>query len=196
METKITGYRYRNQKGDMMSFKQKISAGSLILFALTLLALNLLYPTTKTFAQNIIGAEVGPQFNQELNCLAENIYYEAGSESFEGKLAVAQVTINRVSSGKFKSTICGVVKQKDVVNGSMVCQFSWFCNMAQNMIRNKYQWEESLVVARKALTEPVAHDILYQQHALYYHATYVKPGWNKPVVTKIGNHIFYRENKI
>ena len=196
METKITLYRYRNQKGEMMSFKQKISAGSLILFALTLLALNLLYPTTKTFAQTIIGAEVGPKFNQELNCLAENIYYEAGGESFEGKLAVAQVTMNRVSSGKFKSSVCGVVKQKDVINGSIVCQFSWFCSVAQNMARNKYQWEESLVVARKALTEPVAHDILHNQNALYYHATYVKPGWNKPVVTKIGNHIFYRENKI
>jgi spore germination cell wall hydrolase CwlJ-like protein len=180
----------------MMSFKQKISAGSLILFALTLLALNLLYPTTKTFAQEMISVEVGPKFNQELNCLAENIYYEAGGESFEGKLAVAQVTMNRVSDGRFKSSICGVVKQKDIVNGSMVCQFSWFCNIAHNIIRNKYQWEESLVVARKALTEPVAHDILHQQKALYFHATHVKPGWNKPVVTKIGNHIFYRENRI
>ena len=78
----------------------------------------------------------------------------------------------------------------------MVCQFSWFCNAAHSMIRNKYQWEESLVVARKALTEPVAHDTLSQQKAMYYHATYVKPGWRMPVVTKIGNHIFYKENKI
>ena len=180
----------------MMSFKQKISTGSLIIFAFTLLALNLLYPTTKTLTQTIIGVEVGPKFNQELNCLAENIYYEARSESFEGKLAVAQVTINRVSDGRFKPSVCGVVKQKDIINGSMICQFSWFCDVAHDVVRNKYQWEESLVVARKALTEPVVHDILHKQNALYYHATYVKPGWNKPVVTKIGNHIFYRENRI
>ena len=175
---------------------KKVKTSLLILFSLILLSFNIVITSTKAIAQELVVAEVGPEFNKELQCLAENIYWESASEPFEGKLAVAQVTLNRVNSGKFKSTVCGVVKQKDVVNGILVCQFSWFCSMAHNVIKNKYQWEESLLVARKALTEPVAHDILQKQNALYYHANYVNPKWGKPVVTKIGNHIFYRENRI
>lgn len=179
-----------------MLSNKKVKTSVLLIFSLILLSFNILVTSTKALAQEIVVADIGPEFNRELQCLAENIYWESASESFEGKLAVAQVTLNRVNSGKFKSTVCGVVQQKDIVNGIMVCQFSWFCGMARNAIKNRYQWEESLLVARKALTEPVAHDILQQQKALYYHATYVKPGWNKPMVTKIGNHIFYRENRI
>jgi len=33
--------------------------------------------------------------DRQLTCLAKNIYHEAASEPFEGKVAVAQVTINR-----------------------------------------------------------------------------------------------------
>lgn len=136
-------------------------------------------------------------FKEEVQCLAENIYYESAKESFEGKLAVAQVTINRVNSGKFPSTVCGVVKQKSMIQGVMVCQFSWFCNKAYTkLVRNQYQWEESVIVAKKALTSAVAHDKLHEQNALYYHANYVNPGWRLQKVGQIGNHIFYKENKI
>ena len=145
------------------------------------------------YAQTIIVEEVGEQFNKEVECLAQNIYYESAKESFEGKLAVAQVTINRVRSGKFPSTVCGVVQQKDRINGVMVCQFSWFCNEAYTrLVRNPYQWQESVIVAKKALTERTAHDTLDKQNALYYHANYVNPGWRLTKVTQIGNHIFYK----
>ena len=178
-----------------MSFKQKVSTIMLVVFSFTLLSVNLVLYSTKSIAQEIIVTDVGPEFNKELECLAQNIYWEAASESYEGKLAVAQVTLNRVNSGKFPSTICGVVKQKDRINGLIVCQFSWFCNAAHSMIRNKYQWEESQMVARKALTESTAHDILEQKKAMYYHAVYINPGWKLPVITRIGNHIFYSERK-
>ena len=166
----------------------------LVVFSLTLLSVNLALYSTKAIAQEIIVADVGPEFNRELDCLTQNIYWESASEPYEGKLAVAQVTLNRVKSGKFPATVCGVVKQKSVINGLMVCQFSWFCNTAHSIIRNKYQWEVSQMVARKALTEETAHDILAQRNAMYYHATYINPGWKLPVVTRIGNHIFYSES--
>ena len=54
--------------------------------------------------------EVGKQ--SDLECLARNIYYEAGSEPEEGKAAVGLVTINRSRSGNFPTTICGVVNQR------------------------------------------------------------------------------------
>ena len=59
---------------------------------------------------------------REVECLAQNIYFEAGAEPIAGKIAVATVTLNHVKQG-FAKTICGVVKQKR--NG--VCQFSWVC---------------------------------------------------------------------
>jgi hypothetical protein len=65
---------------------------------------------------------------KQLDCLTRNIYWESATEPFEGKVAVAQVTINRVESGRFASDICGVVYQKNVVYDKVICQFSWFCD--------------------------------------------------------------------
>ena len=161
--------------------------------AVLLVSINLAIVPIKAYAQSIMVEEVGAEFNEEVNCLAQNIYYEAAKEPYEGKLAVAQVTLNRVNSGKFAGTVCGVVKQKDKINGVMICQFSWFCNQAyMHIIRNQYQWEESVIAAKKALTEPVAHDGIYRSGAMYYHANYINPGWKLTRVAQIGNHIFYR----
>ena len=141
---------------------------------------------SQEITDSIVKQEINEDFNKQLACLTKNIYYESASESYEGKLAVAQVTINRANDPKFPSTICGVVYQRTLGT----CQFSWTClkNLA---IQNKYAWEESEIVARKALTEPVLHDIIARSNAQYYHAIYVNPGWKGKVVTKIGNHVFY-----
>jgi spore germination cell wall hydrolase CwlJ-like protein len=107
-----------------MSYKQKMSSTLVMVLTFIILAMNFLQPTTKSYAQEVIAVvasdDVGPQFNRELDCLAQNIYYEAATESYEGKLAVAQVTVNRTNSGKFPTSICGVVKQKNVINGALV----------------------------------------------------------------------------
>jgi len=176
-----------------MYFNKKLTNKFLIATSVVLIAVNLFVPVAKAQVEKQASKVASQHFSNEIQCLAENIYYESASESFEGKLAVAQVTLNRVNSGKFPKTVCGVVKQKDEVNGRIVCQFSWFCSQAYGMIRNPYQWEESVLVAKKALTSAVAHDTLYREKAMYYHANYVKPNWNLPKITQIGNHIFYKE---
>ena len=51
---------------------------------------------------------------RQLDCLTRNIYWEAASEPFEGKVAVAQVTMNRLASGRFGDSVCGVIYQKNV----------------------------------------------------------------------------------
>jgi len=183
----------RNQKGRKMYFNKRLTNKILITISSVLIAINLLIPTARAQVDKHTAQKAGQHFSNEIQCLAENIYYEAASESFEGKLAVAQVTLNRVNSGKFPKTVCGVVKQKDEINGRMVCQFSWFCGQVYSMVRNPYQWEESVLVAKKALTSAVAHDTLYREKAMFYHANYVKPNWNLPRITQIGNHIFYKE---
>lgn len=166
---------------------------SAILFILSLALISFAFIPVKinAIAAEKIVAEVKPIFNKEVTCLAQNIYYEAASEPYEGKLAVAQVTLNRVRSGKFAPTVCDVVKQRNSINGITICQFSWVCEKAY-AIRDPYKWEESLLVARKALTTPVAHDHLKKTNAMYYHADYVNPRWPKQRIMQIGHHIFYR----
>jgi len=131
---------------------------------------------------------------RQLECLTRNIYWEAASEPFEGKVAVAQVTLNRMESGKFANSVCGVVHQKNVFYEKVVCQFSWYCEN-NHKVRpvHKPMWRESEEVAKKVLLEGFRLPSLHK--ALYYHADYVNPGWNHPKLEKIGRHIFYGEHK-
>ena len=127
---------------------------------------------------------------KELDCLTRNIYWEAASEPFEGKVGVAQVTINRMNSGKFADSVCEVVYQKNVVYQKVICQFSWYCENTHKIRPiHKPLWEESELVARKVLLENFRLPSL--KNALYYHADYVQPNWKMPKIEKIGRHIFY-----
>lgn len=128
---------------------------------------------------------------RQLDCLTRNIYWEAATEPFEGKVAVAQVTINRVDSGQFGKDICGVVFQKNIIYEKVLCQFSWVCegNWKTKPVAPKL-YSESEEVAKKVLFENFRLPGLTE--AIYYHADYVKPGWNRHKLTKIGQHIFYK----
>jgi len=129
---------------------------------------------------------------RQLDCLARNIYHEAGHEPFEGKVAVAQVTMNRAADSRFPSDVCGVVFQKNVFMEKVVCQFSWYCDSAVKLRPvNGPAYKESYEVAKKVLLEGFRLDIL--KNAMYYHADYVNPRWGKPKIGQIGRHIFYRD---
>ena len=129
---------------------------------------------------------------RQLDCLTRNIYWEAASESFEGKVAVAEVTMNRVDSGHFAPDICGVVYQKNVVYEKVICQFSWYCDGTYKT-KPVYGvlWKESEEVAKKVLLEGFRLPSL--KNAMYFHADYLKAQWNKPAIAQIGHHIFYGE---
>jgi spore germination cell wall hydrolase CwlJ-like protein len=141
--------------------------------------------------QDVVGVTAADRTKQ-LECLTRNIYWEAAGEPFEGKVAVAQVTMNRVVSGKFGSGVCGVVYQKNVFYEKVVCQFSWACETNHKIKPiSPNKWAESEEVAKKVLLENFRLPGLTQ--AMYYHATYVNPGWRLQRVTQIGQHIFYKE---
>ena len=125
---------------------------------------------------------------KQLTCLAKNIYFEAAREPFEGKVAVAQVTINRTNSGKFPEDICDVVFQKTKVADRIVCQFTWYCERGPKVPNKDSEYVESFEVAKKVLLENFRLPSL--THAMYYHADYVNPNWKLPRITKIGRHIF------
>lgn len=138
-----------------------------------------------------------PKVQKQVLCLANNIYFEARSEPIKGQIAVAFVTLNRVSSEFFPETICGVVKQKK----GNVCQFSWYCES-----RPKRQYTRHILTGEGSLqyndivdlatfvyaNYDKLHDPTYG--SLFYHADYVSPGWRKRLdkVATIGAHIFYR----
>ena len=128
---------------------------------------------------------------RQLGCLAKNIYYEAGGEPFEGKIAVAQVTMNRVASSQFPGDVCKVIYQKNIFYERIVCQFSWVCDREVVFKpTNRANYNESMIAAQKVLLEDYRLPSLTS--ALYYHADYVNPGWKKEKVAKIGHHIFYK----
>lgn len=118
---------------------------------------------------------------KELACLAKNIYHEARGEPLHGQIAVAQVTLNRLNSGSFGSSICEVVYQP--------YQFSWTLDKAKRVMDPK-AWEASLLLAAAILDKRVK---LPDFGALYFHTKQVKPKWRKTkqVLATIGNHIFY-----
>ncbi len=146
------------------------------------------YLKTKDYNQKYITMA---EREKHLACLAKNIYFEAATEPFEGKVAVAQVTINRANSGKFPEDICDVVFQKTRIAERIICQFSWHCERGPKIVRSSKHFEESELVAKKVLLENFRLPSL--TGAMYYHADYVSPNWNLPKITKIGRHIFYGE---
>lgn len=114
----------------------------------------------------------------ELQCLADNVYFEARGESFRGKLAVAMVTLNRTRLPDYPDTICGVVYQKD--------QFSW--TRKKHKITDIDAWSDAIVVAHLAIENS---QILGNFKATHYHNTSVNPNWGLHKVAKIGKHLFY-----
>jgi len=126
---------------------------------------------------------------KETECLAKNIYFEAGSEPIEGKIAVAQVTKNRVKSGKFPSTYCGVIYQK--VDNK--CQFSWTCDGKNDTIKAPSLYKSALKIAQDFLIRNKKSAII-DNNVYFYHASYVQPKWSNNLahVTTIGTHEFYK----
>lgn len=122
----------------------------------------------------------------DMECLTKNIYYEARGEDHRGKLAVGNVTVNRLKTGYWGDSICMVVYAKK--------QFSW--TLAKKLPRpDSKLWAESEEVARKVLA---GYRVRGLTKSLYYHAIYIKdPKWadTKHEVGQIGNHVFYNRAK-
>jgi len=161
---------------------------------------------------NLVDAIMSPIVDVELtskdvDCLAKNIYYEAGNEPEEGKVAVAMVTINRVRDGRFGKTVCSVVDQRTqtvrsrevtttkmvqagwfgrpeqhkqttkVIENVSVCQFSWKCMFVHKPKDTDERWAESQRVAQELLKGNYADWQAKYSNALYFHATAIHPIW-------------------
>ena len=137
-----------------------------------------------------VGGTVPADLNEELRCLALNIYHEARGEGPKGKIAVGHVTINRLASGRFPGSICGVVQQ-GIADKLHHCQFSWFCDGRSDDVTEEQAWHDSIKIARDVYW---GHSEDPTEGALWYHADYVSPEWRTAFEEgpTIGRHIFYR----
>lgn len=120
---------------------------------------------------------------EQRNCLALNIYHESRSEPVMGQIAVANVTLNRVADSRWPSTVCEVVYQRK--------QFSWTHTIKDHTPYETERW---------AIAQDIAEGVYKgidpdnTDGAVYYHADYVNPIWNRNLTrtVKIGVHIFYK----
>jgi spore germination cell wall hydrolase CwlJ-like protein len=128
--------------------------------------------------------------SKEQRCLAEAVYFEARSESEEGQAAVAQVVLNRVRSGLYPSSICGVVYQNR--HRHLACQFTFACEGKALRTNDTESWDAAKRVAGAVLEgKTYLTDV---GGATHYHANYVKPYWARRLkkMDVIGRHIFYK----
>ena len=120
--------------------------------------------------------------DEQGDCLASSVYYESKGEPLNGQLAVAQTIMNRTTSGRFPSTVCGVVRQPgqfSFLKGSTIPEPS----------HGNSAWQRAVAIAtiaRQGLWKQIAPS------ALFFHARRVSPGWGKIRVASLGNHIFFR----
>jgi len=144
-------------------------------------------------------AEEMQSAQDELRCLARNIYFEGRNQNDRAMAAIGQVTINRQLSPNFPDTICGVVRQGPL-DGSKIskhrCQFSWYCDGKEDIAPVNQDYAEIEAWDR---AQGIAYYVYYiADHDItagstYYHANYVDPYWNASMelVAEVGSHLFY-----
>ena len=144
----------------------------------------------------------------DAECLAKNIYFEAGVESTAGKLAVANVTINRAANKNYPNTICGVVQEGIHYYNAQKnehfpvrdrCQFSWYCDGLLDEPREGKTWESAQELAERVLVNHYDKALIdITDGATHYHANWMEkyPKWSKykKVMASIDRHIFYKKH--
>ena len=136
-------------------------------------------------------------FGKQLDCLTQNIYFEARGESIIGQLAVGLVTLNRVADVRWPNTVCSVTKQANRDNNGNPllnqCQFSWYCDGQSDIVPDNPAAQLARDISFLLLTQDIVD---FTKGSNYFHATYVNPTWtnNMENTIVVGNHIFYRRD--
>jgi spore germination cell wall hydrolase CwlJ-like protein len=167
--------------------KLRTTAVILLTSSLTFSTLSHADVTQEDTIERVVKKEVN---SKDLSCLTRAIYYEASGEPRAGKIAVANVVINRLKDPRYPKTVCEVVYQRAVVNGVLIYQFSWAAFKELFQPNNKV-WQESQDIALQVLTEGQPDDIIRRTNAMFFHSIDVNPGWRLKKVIQIGRHIFY-----
>lgn len=139
-------------------------------------------PAETTLAALVDARESSETRDAEHECLAISVYFESKGEPLAGQLAVAQTLINRAQSGRFPSSLCGVMHQRG--------QFSFVHGAAMPAVpRDSTAWREAVAIASVAIDDAWRDTA---PGALFFHAASVSPNWRLTRIARLGNHIFYR----
>lgn len=134
---------------------------------------------------------------QEELCLTQAIYHEARGESPDGQLAVANVIVNRAMSGRYPSTVCGVIFQ-NADQGRYRCQFTFACDGRSDMGTERRAWNNATQLAQAVFREFQQGERpgIVPNDTLFYHTRQVAPSWSHTFnrVATIGAHVFYEPN--
>lgn len=116
----------------------------------------------------------------EFECLAQNIYYEGRGEGYIGKIAIAQITLNRAMAGKWGQSFCSVVFAPK--------QFSW--TMKKQKPPKGKEWDSARNAALMFQNGVRVTNISKTDH---YHTNEVNTVWdnNMKKTATIGHHVFY-----
>ncbi|MFC4799216.1 cell wall hydrolase [Neobacillus sp. GCM10023253] len=118
--------------------------------------------------------------NNEKDLFARLVEAEAKGESYQGKVAVATVVLNRVESPHFPKTVTGVINQ--------VVGHAYAFSPVQNGEIKKPASDESRQAVEEALTrKDRLNDSVY-----FYNPAIATDKWirTRPVVMTIGHHVF------
>lgn len=128
---------------------------------------------------------------KDTECLAKNIYYEAGNEPEEGMVAVGVVTINRANDPRYPKTLCGVVQQRTTIGQAIVCQFSWTCTKVRKPKEDDPRWQKAVYVAEQLSYGNYEEWREKYSKSFHFHAVHINPGWKLKRIGRVGGHIFY-----
>jgi hypothetical protein len=126
-------------------------------------------------------------------CLTDAVYFESRGEPERGQMAVAQVVMNRVFSGFYPSTVCGVVYQNS--HRRLACQFTFACDGIPDKVTEPEAWTRAKQIARDTLDGKLW--LKQVGKSTHYHAYWVRPRWVREMMKlhKLGVHTFYRPRK-
>lgn len=129
---------------------------------------------------------------QQIKCMALNMYYEARGDNDIGMIAVGYVVMNRTASKDFPKTPCEVINQYSLKKQTKIkiCQFSWKCENKNKIIKEKETYQRSLLLASLVLKQEVKNPV---GKSLYFHAITKKYNENfkHPKSVKIGSQVYY-----
>ena len=138
--------------------------------------------SASSLAELVRKQDVQAALDRETQCLAGAVYFESTGETLPGQLAVARVVMARAKSGRFASTLCGVVYQKS--------QFSFVRgNSMPRIDTGSTHWRNAVAISKIALSNSWKSPV---EGALFFHARHVSPGWRLTRLGSVDNHIFYR----
>lgn len=137
------------------------------------------------FIAALFAASPAQANEQQIQCLAQNAYFEAGNQGTSGMQAVTNVVMNRVKDKRFPNTPCKVIKQRTRKS----CQFSWVC--ANLKVKDRSLYDRSVAIVRQVYYNKIPDNT---NGALYFHERRYRPYWSykMKLTIRVGDHKFYR----